>query len=278
MGRLTKRVIDSADHGQIVAKLDAEALQAGKPASTRDRKVFLWDSDLPGFGLCVTKAGVKSHVVKYRDAAGRTRRLAFAKAGTLTAEEARKLALQKLADVTKGGDSAAEKRAQRQADTVKELIVGFKADHMERPVKPLKPATKREYLRALELTETKFGSMKVVEVDSELVETVRDELSAHPAWANKVLAVISSLFTYAESKKHRAPYTNPGEEDVDLSEVTLHALRHTYARTGAAAGVGLSVVGGLLGQRGYLFSRVVLFASSARVRDPSLGRAFGENM
>ena len=49
--------------------------------------------------------------------------------------------------------------------------------------------------------------------------------------------------------RERASEHREGEPDADLSDVTLHTLRHTFASSGAAAGVGLTVVGGLLGHR-----------------------------
>lgn len=53
MARLTKRVVDAAE--------------------VRDADYFIWDDELPGFGLRMFRSGKRSYLVQYR-AAGRTRR------------------------------------------------------------------------------------------------------------------------------------------------------------------------------------------------------------
>ena len=45
---------------------------AGAPPDRPSR--FIWDTEVTGFGLCVTKAGAKAFVVRYR-IDGRERRL-----------------------------------------------------------------------------------------------------------------------------------------------------------------------------------------------------------
>jgi hypothetical protein len=67
MSKLTKRLVDAAG----VAK----------------GELFLWDDELPGFGLRVKTSGAKSFLIQYRNANGRSRRLTVGRYGVLTVEE-----------------------------------------------------------------------------------------------------------------------------------------------------------------------------------------------
>jgi integrase len=101
-----------------VAKLTKRVVDGLKPA-TRD--VFAWDGELRGFGVRVKPSGAASYIVQYRNAHGRTRRLAIGKVGTLTPEGARKLAKRRLGEVAEGADPSADRHAAREAMTVAEV-------------------------------------------------------------------------------------------------------------------------------------------------------------
>ena len=100
MARLTKRAVD--------------ALRPGSP------DYFVWDDEVPGFGVRVWPSGRKVYVVQYR-AAGRTRRFKLGVHGALTVEEARQLAKGTLGDVARGDNPAEERVTRRKSLTVKEL-------------------------------------------------------------------------------------------------------------------------------------------------------------
>jgi integrase len=103
MPKLTKRTVDAA-------------IATGQ-------EYFLWDADLPGFGLRVLLSGRKSYVVQYRTGGrgGPTRRKALGLHGVLTAEEARTEARKWLAERAKGNDPIGEHIANQKAETVTEL-------------------------------------------------------------------------------------------------------------------------------------------------------------
>jgi integrase len=103
MPKLTKRIVDAI-------RPDAMG-----------REIFMWDAAIRGFGLRVMPSGTASYFVQYRTAEGRTRRLRIGPVGTLTPDQARDIARDKLVAVTKGADPSAERHAVRAAMTVSEL-------------------------------------------------------------------------------------------------------------------------------------------------------------
>ena len=107
--RLTKRVVD--------------ALKVPNPAKVgvKVRESFAWDRELRGFGVQVMPSGLKSFVVQYRTAEGRTRRLVIGRYGLMTVEEARVIAHEKLVAVSKGVDPAALVEPDGSTTTVGEI-------------------------------------------------------------------------------------------------------------------------------------------------------------
>ncbi|MCH4538997.1 site-specific recombinase XerD [Hephaestia caeni] len=107
MAKLTKRIVDAAD--------------------VREKDYFIWDDELPGFGLRVFASGKRSYLIQYR-AAGRTRRFTIGLHGIWTAETARQEAKVQLGRVAKGENPSEERQLDHQAITVKELCALYVAD------------------------------------------------------------------------------------------------------------------------------------------------------
>jgi integrase len=103
MPRLTKRFVDSVRAQRTV------------------KDVTHWDDTLKGFGLRIQTSGAASYIIMYRTHEGRQRKLTIGSAGTITPDEARSEARQRLAEADKGGDPAGERAAARRAMTVAEL-------------------------------------------------------------------------------------------------------------------------------------------------------------
>src|ERR1700678_1289129 len=103
-------------------KLTKRLVDAGVQAKG---ELFLWDDDLPGFGLRVKASGAKSFLVQYRNANGRSRRLTLGRYGVLTPEEARKEAKLALGDVVRGSDPAESRQLARGAMTIEELALEY---------------------------------------------------------------------------------------------------------------------------------------------------------
>jgi hypothetical protein len=127
-----------------LTKLSKRVVDALRP-NPDGKDVFLWDSGdgaLKGFGVRMKPSGTGAYIVQYRTAEGRTRRLALGKVGTLTPDEARALARDKLVAVTKGADPSAERHAARASteDLVEMPILAelqIEDDNIERVKRPI---------------------------------------------------------------------------------------------------------------------------------------------
>ena len=98
MSKLTKRVVDAAE--------------------VRPGDYFIWDGDLPGFGLRVFPSGRKRYIVQYR-AGRRSRRISLGPSTVLTCEQARSQAIAILAACRNGDDPAIKREAGRKAIMVR---------------------------------------------------------------------------------------------------------------------------------------------------------------
>jgi len=91
MSKLTKRAVD--------------ALETPKKSQT-----FLWDGELRGFGVRAIPSGLKTFVLQYRNAEGRSRRIVVGRYGVLTVDQARDKAKINLGAVADGGDPSGRGR------------------------------------------------------------------------------------------------------------------------------------------------------------------------
>lgn len=74
-----------------------------------DCSYFLSGQELRGFGVKVIASGLKTFVVQYRNAQGRSRRIMIGRYGVVTVEQARREAKTVLGQIARGVDPLEEK-------------------------------------------------------------------------------------------------------------------------------------------------------------------------
>ncbi len=176
-----------------MSKLTKRTVEAARPDPSRD--VFLWDTQLPGFGLRVYPSGKRKYIVQYRTKSNRQRRYVIGPHGALTAEKARDKARDLLGQVHDGGDPAGDIKATRDAPTVADLA----ADYVQRHALPNKrPASIRNDRSMLDrLIVPRLGKVKVAAVTRRDIELIHNSLRERPYQANRVLALLSKMFNLA---------------------------------------------------------------------------------
>jgi len=200
MAKITKRVVDGLD-----------------PKPNGD--VFSWDGELRGFGVRVKPSGVKTYLVQYRNAEGRTRRLVLGQHGALTPEQARSLALQKLAAVARGEDPSAARHAAREGMTVaevcdwylKEARAGRLLGRRRRPIKAstldsdqsrieahIKPLIGARAVRGLSLRDVEGMQAAIIQGKSAKGRKGRGgRTSGGPGVAGRTVGTLRSIFGHA---------------------------------------------------------------------------------
>lgn len=187
MAKLTKRTIDAAQ-------------------ADTERDYFIWDDDMPGFGLRVLKSGKKTYQIQYRKG-GRTRRNSIGMHGTITPDEARKIAKETLGRVAKGDNPAEERAIHRGASTVADVCERFMNEYV--PIH-CKETTAKEYRRSVDMfIKPVIGTRKVPDIIRTDIAKLHHGLRDKPYQANRTLGVISVIFNQCEIWGLRPDGSNP---------------------------------------------------------------------
>ena len=173
-------------------KLTAKSIENTNPNPDRDE--LLWDESFPGFGVRVSKKGVKSWVLQYAAPDGRRPRLTLGRVGPITLTQARRIAAQKLHQVASGIDPARERMRRRSAPTLRDLRNRFLEEHGSR-----RSASSRKLYRS------SFAELIAVLGETSLVESLRWDdvarvhsgMSDRPFLANRVLTTVHTALEQA---------------------------------------------------------------------------------
>ena len=170
----------------------------------------VWDDTLTGFGVRVRSTGGKSYIVVYRAGSGRgapVRRYTIAAVGKIAPERARARAKLLLGAVARGHDPADQKTTERGMPTVAELAGRFMAEHVE----PKRKGRTAEFYRDIldRIVKPAVGTTKADKLTRFQVGRLHSSLSNTPFQANRVLAVVGSMYAFAHRADVVPEGTNP---------------------------------------------------------------------
>lgn len=162
--------------------------------------VVTWDEEVTGFGVRVTAAGSIAYVLRYV-AGGREHRITIGKHPDLTASAAREKAIRMRGTIVDGANPLRVRTDARRAPTVSALCDDYLARYAEPKKRSKSVANDRwmieRYIRP------HFGSMKVATAGERDVDDLHRSLKEKPYLANRVLALLSKMFSLAVGWKWR---------------------------------------------------------------------------
>jgi integrase len=176
-------------------------------AAPESGELNLWDSEVPGFGLRVRAGGSRVYVVEYRNREQRKRRVTLGPHGRLTVEQARKQATQTIAAVGRGDDPAEVRQEERAAPTVAELATRYLDQHAKPKKKLASIGADERILRLHVLPE--LGRRRAAAIGLKEIADLHHEMRGKPVQANRMLALLSKMFSLAERWGIRPPGSNP---------------------------------------------------------------------
>lgn len=171
---------------------------------------FLWDAQISGFGVKALPSGKKRYVFKYRSkSSGRASAqhwLMLGSHGSITVDEARRLAQQAAAAVARGEDPQRLKQNLRSQACMSDLWARFERDYLPQRKPTVQTAYGRYWTNVLR---PRFGTKSVKEVSRSDVDKWHKSMKDTPYDANRRLALLSRLMSLAEAWEMRDQGTNP---------------------------------------------------------------------
>ena len=181
--------------------------RAVENVASSDRDVFLWDTELPGFGCKITPKGARVYVLQYW-AGGRSRRFTLGRHGeAITADQARRDAMRLKGAVAHGDDPASARAADRAVPTLEGLAERYLVEHAAVKKRASSAAEDRRNLGKHILP--KLGGLRVNAITRADINRFHSAMKETPGAANRCLALLSKMFNLAEMWGLRDDGTNP---------------------------------------------------------------------
>jgi integrase len=179
---------------RAVRKMQLRELSV-KKAKPQNRAYLIWDAKQSHLALQVQPTGSKAWKVIY-SRHGRPRWLHLGDASAIGLADARTMAAEAMLAVAKGGDPAAERKAERGAGTFAELAEKYLEQHAKRHNKSWKQADALVRRHAL----ARWGKLQASTITRSDVKAMMARIEA-PIVANQTLAAVSAIFAWAAKEE-----------------------------------------------------------------------------
>ncbi|MGA9670406.1 MAG: tyrosine-type recombinase/integrase [Terracidiphilus sp.] len=158
---------------------------------------IVWDSKLRGFGVRTTAGSVKSFILDYRFK-GRQRRYTIGQHPEFSVVAARAEAEDLRKRIRDGHDPMEERNQNRGEPLLSDLMTEYKEDAQNR-----KRATSLRNDKSMidKIISPKLGRLRLQAVTERDIATLHASLKETPYRANRVLALLSSIFNFGIKKK-----------------------------------------------------------------------------
>lgn len=185
--------------GSQKTKISPKTIASLSPGDT------VWDTELKRFGARCRSSGT-TYIVKAR-IDRKQRWITIGRDGPLTAAEARACAKKMLAEIDSGQDPTRTREAERYTPLFAEFARRWLKEHVG--VKR-KINTQSSYKHVIDAyLVPALGKVRVDRIDQSDALKIHSDLADHPYIANRTIAVLSAMMTFAERLRYRPPHSNP---------------------------------------------------------------------
>lgn len=173
------------------ANLTDEKVRKLKPVGVEQ---IIWDQQVSGLGVRVTAAGKKSFILKFRvNGRGKKPTLGACGPGALSVAEARALAVAWKTSAQQGIDPTRARQQERTAPTVADLCDEYVRRHGSRKRSGFEDQRKIDVV-----IKPRMGALRVKDVSQFDVDDLHRRYADRPYEGNRVLALLSKMFSLAE--------------------------------------------------------------------------------
>lgn len=194
---MAKSITDTGADTKKDKLTDAMVKDLASPASGNR---IVYDSEVKGFGVRITKAGARAFILNYR-ASGRERRITIGSYPDWKTTPARDQAKELKKRIDVGEDPMGTRHALRAAPTMDDLADRFEEEHITKR----RAATEKDYKSILKLyVRPELGKLKVADIRHSDIERLHARIAKKaPYRANRTVAVLSKMFSLAVKWEYR---------------------------------------------------------------------------